>query len=338
MLLIKTGRHLATSSLFLYMLLFISCGNEEKRPDVSAIPLSLKAVRFEEDLMNSGGSPASLLRKKYPSFFDLYFFQVVRIGSPDWSLMESRISAFVSDPDIQSIYKDVKTKYADVSFIDEKLTDAFRYYHYYFPKKTIPQTMTFISGFNNAILCADSLLGIGLDMYLGKDSKYYHAMQFPVYRINKMDGAYIPSDALKGWLQSEWTEPETNADLLSHMIYEGKILYVLKKLMPETNDTLLTGYSKSQLEWCKKNEKKTWSFFIDNKLIFATEMNLIMKYVNEGPTTGGFPKESPGNLGQWMGYRIVKSYMDTQKSDNLLSLMSENDYKKVLHDSNYKPE
>jgi hypothetical protein len=62
-----------------------------------------------------------------------------------------------------------------------------------------------------------------------------------------------------------------------------------------------------------------------------------MKYVSEGPTTGGFPKESPGNLGQWIGYRIVKSYMEKQP-DNLMALMNENDYKKILHDSGYKPE
>jgi len=338
MLLIKSGRNHISTLLFLYMVLFISsCTNEEKRPDVSGIPLSLKADRFEEDLMNSGASPAASLRKKYPRFFDLYFFQVVRIGSPDSSLMESRIREFVSDPDIQTIYKEVKSKYAELSAIDTKLSEAFRYYHYYFPKKTIPQTLTFISAFNNVIICSDSLLGIGLDMYLGKESTYYRSM-FPAYRIEKMEAAYIPSDAMKGWLQSEWVEPETNADLLSHMIYNGKILFALKKLMPGEEDTLLTGYSRSQLEWCVKNEKNIWSFFIDKKLLFASELNLIMKYVNEGPTTGGFPRESPGNLGKWIGYKIVKSYMEKQKTDNLAALMNEHDYKKILHDSGYKPE
>src|SRR5438045_194063 len=140
MLTIKSNRNLASAVLFLYMLLFISCGQEEKRPDVSAIPLSLKSVRFEEDMMNSTS-----------------------------------------------------------------------------------------------------------------------AVELAVYRVEKMEGAYIPCDAVKGWLQSEWTEPQTNADLLSHMIYEGKILYTLKKLMPATEDTLLTGYSKTQLEWCRKNEKNAWS-------------------------------------------------------------------------------
>ena len=338
MLLNKTGRNTVLTALFLYMLLFIiSCGHKEKNPDVSSIPVTLKSLRFEEDLMLHGATQALTLRQKYPDFYDLYFFQVVRIGSPDSSLMNSHIADFVSDPDIQSIYNDVKIKYADFSVADRKLTDAFRHYRYYFPKRTVPHTLTFISGFNNAIVCADSLLGIGLDMYLGKESKYYHALEFPVYKITKMEGGYIPSDAMKGWLQSEWTEPQTNADLLSHMIYEGKILYALKKLMPDEADTLLTGYSSKQLEWCRKNEKNVWSFFIDNKLLFATELNQIMKFVTEGPTTGGFPKESPGNLGQWIGYKIILSYVKAQKQPDLSALMNENDYKKILHESGYKP-
>ena len=153
-----------------------------------------------------------------------------------------------------------------------------------------------------------------------------------------MDGAYIPSDAMKGWLQSEWTEPPSNADLLSHMIYAGKIQYALKKLMPEEADTLITGYSAAQLDWCRKNEKNVWSFFIDHKLLFATELNLIMKYVTEGPTTGGFPKESPGNLGQWIGYKIVESYAKRKTPNDLAALLNENDYKKILQEAGYKPE
>jgi len=339
----KTARFVVASSLFLYtVLLIISCGNEEKKPDVSKVPVSLKTHRFEQDLMTAKAPVSLMLRNKYPHFYDLYFFQLVRIGSPESTagrpLMESRIADFVSDPDIQAIYNDTRQTFPDFTSLDGRLTDAFRHYRYYFPKKTIPQTLTFISGFNNAIVCADSVLAIGLDMYLGRQSKYYHALQFPVYRIAKMDGAYIPTDAMKGWLQSEWTEPESNADLLSHMIYAGKIQYALKKLMPEEADTLITGYSAAQLEWCMKNEKNVWSFFIDHKLLFATELNLIMKYVTEGPTTGGFPKESPGNLGQWIGYKIVQSYAKKKMPDDLAGLLNENDYKKILQESGYKPE
>jgi gliding motility-associated lipoprotein GldB len=333
----KSGHFPGLYLLFFYIVLFISCGQPEKAPDVSKSTLSLNAKRFETDLIRSGPDAPFSLRKKYPSFFDLYFFQIVRIGSRDSAEYAARIRDFATDSDIVAIYRDTQSKFSDFSKQDQELTEAFKFYHVYFPSHVVPQTVTFISGFNNAIICADSLLGIGLDWYLGKESKYYQALHFPYYKVQKMSGEYITADAMKGWLQSEWTEAPTNADLLSHMIYSGKILYALHKVMPDAKDSLLMGYTASQMAWCKKNEKKVWSFFIDNKLLFSSGQNQILKFVTEGPTTNGFPKESPGNLGQWIGYQIVDAYMKSQSETTVTQLMDENDYKKILQASGYKP-
>ena len=100
---------------------------------------------------------------------------------------------------------------------------------------------------------------------------------------------------------------------------------------------LKSGYSSSQLAWCRTNEKLIWSFFIDNKLLFSFDPNLMNKYVNDGPTTNGFPKESPGNIGQFIGWQIVRSYMKNHPGVSLQKLMEEKDLIKIYNESQYKP-
>jgi hypothetical protein len=125
--------------------------------------------------------------------------------------------------------------------------------------------------------------------------------------------------------------------MIDFMISQGRLLYYLDLVTPDEPDTIKTGYTSAQLNWCIQNEKKIWSFFIDNKLLFSFDPNLMNKYVNDGPTTNGFPKESPGNIGQFTGWQIVKSYMKNNPQVTLQQLMEEKDLLKIFNESKYKP-
>ncbi len=324
-------------SIILYMLLFIvSCNPDKRKIDVSKVNLSISVVRLEDDLATSVNNLA-FLKKKYGSFFDLFTYQLLKIGTPDTVLFKTRLNDFVHDADISNIYADTKKMYTDFSLINDQLTDAFRYFNYYFPHKIIPKVVTYVSGFSYAVVCADSSMGIGLDMYLGSDSKYYPSLQLPEYKIKRMRKEYIAADAMRGWAQSEWEQNASETDLLSQMIYQGKVQYFLDATLPDAADSIKFGYTKQQLDWCTASEKAIWSFLVDQKLLFATDASMTAKYVNDGPTTNGFPKESPGNVGAWIGFRIVKAYMEKYPDLPLDKLMNEIDYKKIFRDSNYKP-
>jgi hypothetical protein len=73
-------------------------------------------------------------------------------------------------------------------------------------------------------------------------------------------------------------------------------------------------------------------------MLFSVDQNQIMKFLSDGPTTNGFPKESPGAIGQWLGWKIVEAYVKNNPAITPEQLMKEQDYKKILHDSRYKPE
>jgi hypothetical protein len=320
-----------------------SSKERKKDVDISQIHLSLKADRFEQDLFNKHNDPdfISFLKNKYGIFFDLYCYNLTSVGTPDTMLLKDRLRAFITDSGITVLYNESQRLYKDFTPIDREITDAFRHYKYYFPGKIIPRIITYISGITGTsdyqTVNDSSLIGIALDMYLGRYAKFYDDVAYPKFKSRTFSKEFIAADCMKGWLQSDYEPDVEQDDLLSEMIYEGKINYCLDLLMPETPDSIKLHYTGEQIEWCKKNEQNAWAFLVDKKLLYETDQNDIMKYVTDGPTTNGFPKESPGNIGQWLGWSIVKSYMVNHPDITLPQLLSDHDYNKLFLESKYKP-
>ena len=344
MLLKKTLSCFLSFAGLIYVSLCISgCKQEGDRPDISGMSLNINADRFEKDLFGidtlNTGEGIRFLKKKYGNFFNLFAHQITAIGTPDSIQMAERFNSFINDSGFRTIYRDCEKLYNDFSEKNKAFTNAFRYYSYYFPGKNIPRIVTMISGFSYPVVCDSTTLGVSLDMYLGPSYRLYSTLEPPLpnYLRSRMHGDFIVCDAMKGWAQSDYGIDESSARMIDFMISQGRLLYYLDKITPDENDTIKIGFTSSQLEWCKSNEKKIWSFFIDNKLLFSFDPNLMNKYVNDGPTTNGFPKESPGNIGQFIGWHIVKSYMTVHKEISLEQLMNEKNMQKIFDESKYKP-
>ena len=128
-----------------------------------------------------------------------------------------------------------------------------------------------------------------------------------------------------------------NSDLLSHMVYHGKLLYALDLLLPDSEDSLKIGYSSNQMNWVRENEKDIFFHFAEKELFYSKEGKQIQKYIGEAPFTPGFPEGSPGMTGRWMGWQIVRKYMENTNPLDLQGLFSEGDAQKILKLSKYKP-
>ena len=120
------------------------------------------------------------------------------------------------------------------------------------------------------------------------------------------------------------------------MVEKGKRMYLLDKLMPETEDTLKTGYTKKQLEGCYENEGLIWNFFLTNNLLNNNEPGVVKNYIGESPNTPEFGEGAPGNIGMFVGWQIVKKYMDKNSSVTLQTLM-QTDARKIYEESKYRP-
>ena len=244
--------------------------------------------------------------------------------------------SFVSDTLIRELETNVAEN-IDTIQLRKNLEFAFRHYKYYFPEKEIPIVYTCISGLNQSVVTAEKLIGISLDKYLGVNSRFYKQLGLPVYKRRNMHPEKIVPDAIYAWAVTEWPKSDNANNLLSQMIHEGKMLYFMDAMLPEISDTLKIGFTKKQLDYCRKNEASMWTFMAEQKLLFSTDRMSIKRFIDDGPYTTPFTDQSPARTGAWLGWQIVRSYMNQNKDVELVDLMNNTDFQVILNQSGYRP-
>ncbi len=331
-------RHI--SKLFISILLITSCADKKKEIDITKVNLELKISRLDKELFAQDETmqiKIPMLSQQYGEFFSRYTEDMLNLGAIGDPALPNAYKQFVYDTDISKVAKDVTEEYRDFSIETQSLTSAFKRYSVLFPNRTIPEIVTIISGFTYKIAATEKTLAIGLDMYLGANYPYYASVQFPAYRKTTFERKNIVSDALTGRVTTEFLKPDSSNSMIDEIIYEGKILYLLDLLLPRTNDETKIGYSAEQLKWCKDNEMAMRGHFVNEKLLFSQIKGDYFKYVNEGPFTPGFDRASPARTGNWLGWQIVRMYMDNNPKVSVIDLMNNKDAQGILNASNYKP-
>lgn len=338
----KKSTHFKSGLLVLLTILFISCENNKRKTEIEQLVISSTINRFDVDLFSApqplSESTVLALRNKYGEFFDLFCSKIIRIPGENDSVCAANLNQFINDPDVVSIKKKCNEVFPDITDLSQRLKDMLRHYHYYFPAKPVPDIVTYISAFNYTVITTDSVLGIGLDMYLGKDCEFYPALGLPKYMTDKLSGEYILRDVIKALFQSDYDPDQVDNQFLSQIVYHGKLLYVSALLNPEEADTITIGYSNEQLKWCNQNEANIWGFMIENNLLYSREVSRYIRYLNDGNTTQGLPKEAPAKLGAWIGWQVIRAYMKKHPDMKLEKLLLETDAQKILSESGYKPE
>lgn len=323
-------------------LLLVSCRTNERQADISDIQLQLDIQRFERDLfqvkMDTLPEHVNYLNQKYGDFFELYTNGVINIGKPSRRGFLRYLQDFLTDPYMQKAYDRAEKLYPDVKREERLLTKAFKRYKYFFPGHPVPDIYTIISGFNESVIIDKEVLAIALDKYLGPKCEYYQRLRWPRYRVKKMHRKMIPSDCMRLWGQTEWMYNDSvDNTVANHMIYKGKILYYVTKVLPELPDSVHFRFTKDELQFCRNNEKRMWTFFVEHDKLFSTNEMDIRKYTRDAPFTKGFPRESPGRVANWLGYRIVQSYMENHPDITMNELMSNDEYRALLNQSKYDP-
>jgi hypothetical protein len=320
-----------------------SCKKNHYRINVSSKNARIEIKRLEMDLFsgNPGDIKSSVpeLKNKYQDFLILFSY-VINTGDINDPSFGDFLVRFCTDKLNNEVYASVMKLYPDISRIESDLRDAFGHYLHYFPERKVPAVYTCITGFNNSIITGDSVLGIGLDRYLGAGSDFYKRLQIYKYMAERMTPANIVPDCMYGWGSSEWDYsalkyPADN--VLSEMMHEGKLKYFEKCMLPEVDDAIIFGFTPDQFKFCRNNEDQMWQYLIEKDLLFSTDQLTIRKLTAEAPFTSYFTNESPGRAAVWIGFRIVESYMMKNPDISLEELMKNTDVQSILEKAKYNP-
>ena len=125
--------------------------------------------------------------------------------------------------------------------------------------------------------------------------------------------------------------------LIEQMIERGKQWYLLDLFLPEKADSIKTGYTQQQLDWVNANEGQIWTEIVRQEDLYSVNPTTIQNYIGEAPFTSTLSQEaSPGNIGQWIGWQIVKKFVSKNTGMRPEEVMN-TPAKKILDEAKYKP-
>lgn len=316
------------------------------RPDVSNINVQVHIERFDQDLAQIKPEDISSKNKawqeQYGIFYSNYMRDILQIADPADSIrVKEYLTQIIKQKDFIDLNKAVTKVYPSMESYEKELTQVFKYVKYYFPEYDLPSFITYVSGFAYQTPIGEDYVGIGLDMFLGAESEFYPALvqSIPLYISRRFTPENIVPRVIEAVLREDiYLIPDQTHNTLQHMIYNGKILYAMDMLLENVSDELKIGYTKEQLAWAKKYQSDVWTWFLQENLLYSTDHLRIQKYFTEAPFTPelGEKNESAPKLGSFMGWMMVRKYMERHPETTLKELFAIEDAQKILEESKYK--
>jgi hypothetical protein len=336
-----------TIKLLLYSILILSipaCSSDEEKkiiPDVSHIKIDVPVVRFEQALMaldtlNTEGG-IKILETTHPAITKLFLGPIME-DDPKLSF-RPQLKAFVSDAEVRRVHDTIQMLFKNFDKWEKEIKRGFQFYKYYFPNRPIPQVYTFFSMYRYGITPpVDSTIGIGLDFFLGDNHHAYGFIENLQYKYIRrtLTPEHLTKSLFERMILEETGAPR-GSRLLDQMIHNGKQLYMLDCILPETPDSIKLGYTAQQTQWVKDNEQQMWAHFLKENLLYSTELEKIGKLVNPSPNSPGMPPEAPGRTANYVGLQVVKQLMKRHPNISFEELIKMQDAQKILEMSKYKP-
>ena len=329
----------------------VACNGGTDTPDVSGIKVDLHVERFDKDF--SGIDTANIekdlssLQNKYPAFYPIFIQNILGLDSAS---MNEGITRFINQNKI--ITEAAAGTFQRIETIEKDFEKGFRFVKYYFPDYKVPG-LIFFTGPPDAFarkqsgelvtgFLTNEFLGVGLQFYLGKDfpmykDQYYITNIAPEYRSRRFDKEYLVADVMKLIVDDIYAEKLNGKGLIEQMIEKGKQWWLLNKFLPAANDSVITGFTKQQLSWCNANEGLIWNEIITTeKDLYTRDPLTLQNYIGEAPFTQSLSPASPGNIGQWVGWQIVKKFAKKNSSLKIDEVLK-TDARKILELAKYKP-
>lgn len=312
--------------LFFCTLVTVSCRDDnELEKEIAKINTDVEVERFDRYVAEASLNDFPKLRQIYPFMFSE--------NETDSTWLETKKDTF----QIQ-LFDQVNKVFGDFKETELEIESLFNHIKYYFKEFNPPRIITTTSyvDYRNSVIVTDTIAVIALDAYLGANHEFYGNIQkFIAANLNKEQ---IVVD-LAGEYAIKYIYQKQKKTLLDEMIYFGKQLYFKEVMIPFKSENERIGYSQEQLNWAVSNESYIWRYFVERELLYSTDAKLPGRFIIDAPFTKFYLEEidteSPGRLGQFIGWQIVRAYMN--QNDVTLKEMLITDTEDIFNNSKFKP-
>lgn len=261
------------------------------------------------------------------------YFPAQAFGSTE--ALANDLARLTNDKNLREFYEQGQQMYGNLSEIQTALAGALAHVKAYNPKAKVPRIYTMFTGFmGNDLFVSDSLIVIGLEYFMGAKAKY--RPQVYDYQLRRYQQPYIVPQIMVLYAAQYNETNYADQTLLAEMLYFGKSFEFAKQMMPTAADSLILPYSTVQLTETAQAQDLVWAHFIDNQLLYKTDHFTKGKYSGESPSTPVIGPRCPGGIGRWLGWRIVRKYLQQNPDVGLKALMQNKNAQQILEQSKYR--
>lgn len=332
-----------TIFLFIILFLFASCKTDPMDVDASEINLDLTFIDVNKEIMHADSTDLISKHREYlqeiKGVYEYLIGYCMQIGSVSDTAFYNSIVKFREDEAIQKIDFNIRDYFTEQKeyrsdLLEFPVNNGFKTLKYHLPNAKMPNHVVYINSlFRSGVFCSEEDIAVGLEYYLGKDNEVVKQLN-PQYYFDWMKEGmteeFLTRDIITGWIETHIV-PEVDGNLAEHLIRWGKIVYLVEAAQYDVHDRFSLRYTEEEYNWAKENEFGFWKYLVDENLLFSEDVKIIRNMTGDGPFTPGIPEEgSPDRMGQYLGWRMVHSYMEN--NDVSIEKMVEAQYNEILQD------
>ena len=313
-------------------IVFISCSYkncEDKNRVNNKIPLSFYHIEDTVYNLNSFDDFNSFMAEN-PILSEAFF------ETNNSSKKKEELFSLINNIYFDSLYFEVNNTFKSFNSKKKEFQNSFTRLKAILPQVNIPKITTIVSGFYNDVVVVDNNIIIGLDYFLDNDSRF-KPQDIPDYILKRYSpDNLVPITMSVYCSQFNKTNPLDNT-MISEMLNFGKLYYLLETVLPCVSPYNLIGYSQEEWTLINQNEEIIYGVFVDRQLFFETNHLIKNKYLSERPKTFEISPNCPGRIGAWLGWKIIKSYMQNHPNITIQELLNNTNNKEIFFESLYKP-
>lgn len=310
-----------------------SCKSNRLDVKLNNATVQLEFINADKEFLNHSKEEVLVNFKNLESKLgDLFVYELsndIRLNINETNTED--IYNFYNSEYIKELEQEKEKLWEELPIHEKAINKAFQYLSYHFGDSILPKQVFYINKLFSQINCSNQSISVGLENYISPESTVIRSIpseEFYQWQKDRMDIQYLERDILMAWIQVHLFN-EMDGKLAEHIIQAGKILYVLNASFPKAEPNYILRYTKEQYDWTEKNEANIWSYMVSEQMLFKSDASYKTNFLNEGPTTVGLSPDAPDRIGQYIGYKIVKGYMDKNKSLSLRELLS-TEYNSIL--------